>query len=233
MSIADRIIIDGVRHVAALVKSRANNIGGVISIQTGVPDYTQPQNWHPPKLDKIPQLFLTVIDDAHHLPEIPSFVKLNHPAEMHHISEAIDFASKVSPRKNLLIHCHAGIFRSTAIALAIIAHEYGPRKETETLQKLTLIRPRAVPSLPLVKLADDFLKRDGKLLDAVMNEPRIARELADLEQFWCESGLIRGVLRPPLPPSVFVRSEGDTYGPARPNPLTYGRVREASPLPKS
>lgn len=225
LALSERIRICGVRAVTALVKKRSENIGGVISLQTRPPDYAKPEEWHPPRLAKTPQLFLTISDQAHHLPELPDYIKVSHPPEKRHISDVFDFVAQCSPQKNLLIHCYGGVHRSTAVALSLIAQEYGSGREDEAVRKLLLIRSHALPSLPLVKVADDFLQREGKLLAAVMNESNIAVGLADKEWLWRERALYDGILSPPLPPTVFVRTQGGLGAPARPNPLTYGKLR--------
>jgi predicted protein tyrosine phosphatase len=78
--------------------------------------------------------------------------------------EAIDFAQG---RDSVLVHCRAGIGRSTAIALAILASQMGKGAEKEALSALLTIRPEAVPNLHIVGLADAVLGREGRLLETV------------------------------------------------------------------
>jgi predicted protein tyrosine phosphatase len=73
----------------------------------------------------------------------------------------------------LLIHCVAGLSRSTAVAAAIIAHGLlaagVPPSETavETVERLLAVRPPACPnSLVLLRLLECFL------------EPAVARQIA-------------------------------------------------------
>jgi hypothetical protein len=56
------------------------------------------------------------------------------------IKRALSFADKIGDGP-LLVHCHAGISRSSAIALAIIAERLGPGKERETVQFVERINP--------------------------------------------------------------------------------------------
>ena len=61
--------------------------------------------------------------------------------QMSHIKRALEFADKIDDG-SLLVHCHAGISRSSAIALAVIAKRLGSGKEEEavyTLEHLSLI----------------------------------------------------------------------------------------------
>lgn len=71
------------------------------------------------------------------------------------------------PADRLLVHCHAGISRSSAITLAILAARMGPGSELRAVEELFRIRPEAVPNLHIVGLADRLLARSGHLLEAV------------------------------------------------------------------
>jgi predicted protein tyrosine phosphatase len=69
--------------------------------------------------------------------------------------------------ENLLIHCNAGISRSTAAGLLFLSDRLGPGKERKALDELIAIQPSAVPNLLIVQLGDQILGRKGKLLGAV------------------------------------------------------------------
>lgn len=78
---------------------------------------------------------------------------------------ALNFSKEIEGP--LLIHCYAGISRSTGIALAIIAERMGPGREAEALSELLEIRPPAVPNMMIVEHADDILGRNGRLLETL------------------------------------------------------------------
>ena len=78
---------------------------------------------------------------------------------------ALSFAEQYD---NILVHCTAGVGRSPAIGLAILAQKLGPNKEQEALDELLRIRPESVPNLLIVKHADAILGRSGRLLDTVL-----------------------------------------------------------------
>lgn len=82
------------------------------------------------------------------------------------IAAAIEFG-RANQTGALLVHCHAGISRSTAAALAIIADRLGPGREEVALVELLKLQPMAVPNLHVIALADDILGRDGRLLRVV------------------------------------------------------------------
>jgi predicted protein tyrosine phosphatase len=68
-----------------------------------------------------------------------------------------------------LIHCAAGVSRSSASALTLLAMAYGPGREEEAVDALARLPGghRARPNTALVRLADDILERDGALLEAL------------------------------------------------------------------
>jgi len=66
----------------------------------------------------------------------------------------------------LLIHCEAGISRSTATALIIYACWLGRGHEDEAMERVITQRPYAIPNRRMVALADNLLALDGRLLQA-------------------------------------------------------------------
>ena len=118
-----------------------------------------------------------------HLPDPPAllvlkFVDLDEPAPPPHdarkelrLASGDDLVSALEfdrPEERLLVHCHAGISRSSAIALAILAGRMGAGNERIAVGELFRIKPEAVPNLHVVTLADRLLARDGQLLEAVL-----------------------------------------------------------------
>jgi len=87
--------------------------------------------------------------------------EMNEPQEFH-IKRALSFAHKIGDGA-LLIRCHAGISRSSAIALAIVAKGLGAGKEIEAMKTLEKINPNARPNKSMVWMTEEFLSRDMKL----------------------------------------------------------------------
>lgn len=83
-----------------------------------------------------------------------------------HVKEALEFVSDCAV-SCLLIHCHAGISRSPALGLAVLADWYGPGEEKAALNALLQVRRLCQPNRLIVKYADAVLRRSGKLLDAL------------------------------------------------------------------
>jgi predicted protein tyrosine phosphatase len=84
------------------------------------------------------------------------------------IRQALAFARKHRD-KRLLVHCHSGQCRSTAIALGAIAEHFGPGKETKSVATILSIRPIAAPNLMVLEHVDRELGRNGALHRAWMD----------------------------------------------------------------
>jgi predicted protein tyrosine phosphatase len=79
---------------------------------------------------------------------------------------ARDMAAAPEPRPHLLVHCHAGISRSTA-AMALVLAQARPEAEAgAVLAEVARIRPQAWPNLRLLELGDAALGRGGALVRA-------------------------------------------------------------------
>jgi predicted protein tyrosine phosphatase len=69
--------------------------------------------------------------------------------------------------RHLLIHCHAGISRSTAAMAMILAQAFPQLSEAEIVDRLFAIRPQAWPNSRMIGFADELLGRDGRFTAAV------------------------------------------------------------------
>lgn len=80
---------------------------------------------------------------------------------------------------SILAHCQAGVGRSPAAALAILADRMGPGREADALASLLAQRPESCPNRLVARLADAALGRGGALMSALdaweASEPRVAR----------------------------------------------------------
>ena len=65
---------------------------------------------------------------------------------------------------HLVIHCLAGVSRSTAAAYAIFCMLLSPGAEERAFAHLIKIRPCASPNKLIVKYADELLGRNGKMI---------------------------------------------------------------------
>jgi predicted protein tyrosine phosphatase len=84
----------------------------------------------------------------------------------HDIENILSFARSWEDRSPLLIHCWAGISRSSAAAF-IVACDRNPGCEREIAVELRLRAPFCTPNRLMIALADDLLSRDGRMVDAI------------------------------------------------------------------
>jgi predicted protein tyrosine phosphatase len=88
-------------------------------------------------------------------------------ASEEHIASLLDFVRLWDRAAPLLIHCFAGVSRSTAAAY-ITACALRPQLcEHELAQRLRRASPTATPNARLVDLGDRMLNRQGRMIDAI------------------------------------------------------------------
>jgi len=73
---------------------------------------------------------------------------------------------------HLLIHCHAGISRSTASAALLLAQAAPARPAAAIFAEIARLRPRAWPNLLLLEFGEGALGRAGELVPAVAAQYR-------------------------------------------------------------
>ena len=76
------------------------------------------------------------------------------------------FGRDTQQQRPLLIHCWAGISRSSAAAFAM-ACERNPGFERDIAGELRRRSPSATPNRLMVRLADDLLERNGRMVEAI------------------------------------------------------------------
>jgi predicted protein tyrosine phosphatase len=95
---------------------------------------------------------------------------------------------------HLLVHCHAGVSRSTAAMTMILAQAQPDRPASEIMAAVARIRPKAWPNLRMIEFADELLDRDGELIAAVKARHRAyAAQRPEIIQFMIDNGRIREV----------------------------------------
>jgi predicted protein tyrosine phosphatase len=75
---------------------------------------------------------------------------------------------------HLLVHCHAGISRSTAAAALLLVQAQPDRPAAAALAAVVATRPRAWPNLRIIELGDALLGRGGELVAATREHYRRA-----------------------------------------------------------
>jgi len=94
----------------------------------------------------------------------------------------------VSQQTHLLVHCHAGISRSTAAATLVMAQAFPNRPADDLLHEVVRLRPRAWPNLRILELGDDILGRGGEIVEAAHAHYRRALE----REPWLADAMIDG-----------------------------------------
>ena len=128
-----------------------------LSQYAGVITIEEPDTDDPFRTDRVPQLILQFHDiDMTMLGYVEP--------EPEHIQQALTFARETDDL--LLVHCLAGVSRSTAIALAIAADRLGAGTEQQACEWLRETCPQAQPNRLVVFLADEVLERSQTLIRA-------------------------------------------------------------------
>ena len=128
-----------------------------LSQYSGLITIEEPDTDDPFRTDVVPQLVLQFHDiDMTMLGYVES--------EPEHVQQALTFARVTDGP--LLVHCRAGVSRSTAIALAIAADQLGTGNEWQACKWLRQTYPKAQPNRLAVFLADKALRRGQALFTA-------------------------------------------------------------------
>jgi predicted protein tyrosine phosphatase len=84
-----------------------------------------------------------------------------------HIEKVLAFVRGWDRNAPLVIHCYAGVSRSTASAFAAACALNPHRDEMEIARKIRAASPIASPNRLIVSLADKALGREGRMLRAL------------------------------------------------------------------
>jgi predicted protein tyrosine phosphatase len=88
------------------------------------------------------------------------------PAESH-VREILDFVAGWDRKRPLVIHCYAGISRSTAAAYIAACALAPERDEAEIAEALRRASPSATPNRLFITIADRMLGREGRMVAAI------------------------------------------------------------------
>lgn len=140
------------RLVDTVRETRASHVATLISADTMVAT--------PPGIGVDNHLMLGFNDIV-----VPS-AGLTAPARRH-VEQLLEFVRRWDRARPLVIHCYAGVSRSTAGAyIALCALDPG-RDEADLADELRRRSPAATPNPRLVQFADEILGRDGRMVRAI------------------------------------------------------------------
>jgi predicted protein tyrosine phosphatase len=126
---------------------------------------------------------ITVMADVHKVQRPPSISADNHlvismddinmpvdgfvAPQRDHVEQVLDFGRRWDRAAPLVIHCYAGISRSTASAFAIACALNPERDEFDIARRMRKDSPTAQPNRLIVGHADDLLDRKGRMIEAL------------------------------------------------------------------
>jgi predicted protein tyrosine phosphatase len=84
-----------------------------------------------------------------------------------HIARLIAFANRWDRAAPMVVHCYAGISRSTAGAYVAACAVNPQRDEQQIASDIRRASRTATPNARIVSLADKLLKRDGRMVRAI------------------------------------------------------------------
>jgi predicted protein tyrosine phosphatase len=97
------------------------------------------------------------------------------PPSPDHVEQLLAFgreANAAGSDTHILIHCHAGISRSTAAAALLLAQADPARQPADIFAEIARLRPRAWPNLLLLELGEAALGRQGEIVPAAAAQYR-------------------------------------------------------------
>ena len=86
---------------------------------------------------------------------------------LEHVERVLSFGHSWGRAAPMVIHCYAGISRSTASAFAIACALNPARSEQQIAQAIRKASPSAQPNRLIVSHADQLLGREGRMLRAI------------------------------------------------------------------
>jgi predicted protein tyrosine phosphatase len=84
-----------------------------------------------------------------------------------HVGQMLDFVRAWDRKAPMVIHCYAGISRSTASAFAAVCALNPHRDEASIARQIRAASPSAYPNRLIVALADAALDRRGRMVRAL------------------------------------------------------------------
>jgi predicted protein tyrosine phosphatase len=98
---------------------------------------------------------------------------INEPLDGHvapdadHVADLLDFVRGWDQAAPLVVHCWAGISRSTAAAFVSVCALKPQRDEREIAWAIRRASPTATPNMRIVAFADNMLARKGRMVAAI------------------------------------------------------------------
>ncbi len=168
------VTVCGIEELAGHCSTGASHVLSILDPATPVPEAFGTFGEH----EKLELRFDDIIDTTPGL-QVPQ------PQDVERIlAFGRDLLAEPRPTAHLLVHCHAGISRSTASMALIIAQALADQSAATILGMVHGIREKAWPNLRIIEIGDAMLGRGGSLIEATHALHRLQLErrphLADL-----------------------------------------------------
>jgi predicted protein tyrosine phosphatase len=152
-----KVTICGLTELASLCDDNVTHLLSVLDVHHPVPQM----------FEQFPAIERELLRFDDVVAEFPGFIACG----IADIERMLAFGERVhvagDQARHLLIHCHAGISRSTAAAAVLMA-QFNPGRETEAFLALLEMRRHAWPNTRVVELAGRILGRERALLDGLL-----------------------------------------------------------------
>jgi predicted protein tyrosine phosphatase len=152
-----RITICGIEELAGHCNTKVSHALSILDPEWPVPEAFGAFGEH----TKLELRFHDVIDEYNADMIMP---------QQEHVAEILSFGSRLLKESqadaHLLIHCHAGVSRSTASMALILAQALPDVTASRIFEEMLRLRPQAWPNLRILELGDVQLDRHGDLVAA-------------------------------------------------------------------
>ena len=116
-----------------------------------------------------------------------------------HVAQLLEFGRSLdreaATKRHLLVHCHAGVSRSSASMALLIAQAAPERPAATIFADILAIRPQIWPNLRIIEMGDAMLGRGGALVEAVAGIYRYQiKRQPELAEYFREDGRGREVV---------------------------------------
>ena len=148
--------ICGIDELAGHCTARASHVVSILDPDHPVPEAFGAFGEH----EKLELRFDDIIEDT----------AGKHAPDLADIQQILAFGRRLmtAPKsaRHLLVHCHAGISRSTAAMALILAQALPGQPADAAIGLVHGLREKAWPNLRMIEIGDALLQRNGTLIDA-------------------------------------------------------------------
>jgi len=169
MQLPFRITVCGLDELSGHSDARVSHVLSILDPEWPVPEVFGTFGEH----DKLELRFHDVIEDR---PGSVAPMAFHMPMAFH-IEQLLAFGRGLDREPaadaHLLVHCHAGVSRSSASMALLIAQAIPDCSGHEIFAEILRIRPQIWPNLRIVEMGDKALGRNGALIDAATGVYRL------------------------------------------------------------